>query len=334
MKLDHIQILRGIAALLVCCFHSREDINFENLPLGDFLFGKGSVGVPVFFVISGFIMAFTTKKINFESSTGSTAIMIDFFKKRIIRIVPLYYLLTFGWMLLGGTLLFYFRGEGLSRVIYSLLFLPQNDSFPVLYLGWSLNYEMFFYLIFGVSLFLRHKRYIFIIGFFIITYILGRFFHFENAFLLMAMNSLNLYFVAGIIFALFLNKFSVPKKIAAGISTFGILLFTLMLISMINVSNELLRLFIVSAFVFSFLLFDYSLAFKGNRFLIFLGDISYSLYLSHPFVEILLRKVKPDGWLNIPFFIIKILISIGVAALIYHYAEKKLSDYLKLKLNV
>ncbi|MCG2779515.1 MAG: acyltransferase [Weeksellaceae bacterium] len=325
--------MRGIAALLVCCFHSREDLNLGNLLIGNFLFGKGSVGVPVFFVISGFIMAFTTQKIRFGESLRNLEELSLFYRKRIIRIVPLYYILTFAWILLGGTWLFYFGDGGLSRLLHSLLFLPQKDVLPVLYLGWSLNYEMFFYFIFGISLLFREKRYFFIVVFFLFTYLLGRFITTENAFLLMIMNTLNLYFVIGILSALFLNKFYVPKKIATFISTAGILLFTLMLLGLINVNHELMMLSIVSLFVFSFLLFDYSLKLKGNRALIFVGDISYSLYLSHPFVEIILRKIKPEGWLNIPFFIFKILLSIGFAAIIYFYVEKKLSHYLKIKLK-
>lgn len=333
MKLNNIQILRGIAALLVCCFHSREDLNFENLPLGNFLFGKGSIGVPVFFVISGFIMTFTTKKIRFGSPLQNIKELSFFYKKRIIRIIPLYYLLTFVWILLGGTWLFYIGGKGLSRLIHSLLFLPQKDFFPVLYLGWSLNYEMFFYFIFGISLLFREKRFFFIIVFFLSTNLLGIFFTNESAFFLMITNTLNLYFVMGILFALFMTKFYIPKKIALFISIAGIILFILMLFSLISVNHELIMLFIVSLFVFSFLLFDFSLNPKGNRALIFLGDISYSLYLSHPFVEIILRKIKPEGWPNIPFFIFKILLSVGFAAVIYLYVEKKLSHYLKIKLK-
>lgn len=333
MKLNNIQILRGIAALLVCCFHSREDLNFGNLSVGNFLFGKGSVGVPVFFVISGFIMAFTTKKIKFGEASGNLKEISSFYKKRIIRIIPLYYLLTFVWILLGGTWLFYIAGKGLSRLIHSLLFLPQKDFFPVLYLGWSLNYEMFFYFIFGISLLFREKRFFFIIVFFLSTNLLGIFFTNKSAFFLMITNTLNLYFVMGILFALFMTKFYIPKKIALFISIAGIILFILMLFSLISVNHELIMLFIVSLFVFSFLLFDYSLKIKGNRALIFLGDISYSLYLSHPFVEIILRKIKPEGWPNIPFFIFKILLSVGFAAVIYLYVEKKLSHYLKIKLK-
>ncbi|KFF22121.1 acyltransferase family protein [Chryseobacterium sp. JM1] len=331
MKLNNLQILRGISAVLVCCFHFREYINFEDFPIGDILFRKGSIGVSIFFVISGFIMAFTTLKKDFSMNTSKEIKL--FYKRRIIRIVPLYFLLSAGWMVIGGTLMYYFHGEGLKRFIYSVLFLPQKDSFPVLYLGWSLNYEMFFYLIFGLSLFFKKRRYIFISVFFIATYIAGLLFPTENAYLKMVSSHLNLYFVVGILFALLLDKISISKKWALVLCTAGILLFSAFFFNFIAISDSVLVLFVVSLFVLSFLLLDYTLHFKGNRLLIFLGDISYSLYLSHPFVELFFRRFKVEGYLNIPYFILKLIIVIGLAAFLYYFVEKKITGYLKLKLK-
>ncbi|CAA7194369.1 acyltransferase family protein [Chryseobacterium potabilaquae] len=328
MKLNNLQILRGISALLVCCFHLKEYINFTSINLGDILFGNGSIGVPIFFVISGFIMTYTTYKINIESGNLKKEI-ISFYKKRITRIVPLYYLLTLGWMIMGGNFLLYFYGEYFSRLLHSVLFLPQKNTFPVLYLGWSLNYEMFFYLIFGIFLFFSNKkRYLLIIAFFVTSYFLGHIFKPEHPYLLMITNYLNLYFVAGIILSLLLKRYSVPKNYAIIISSIGILFFVLILLNIIRFENNLLTLFTVSLFVFSFLLFDYTFQYKGNKFLIFLGDISYSFYLSHPFVEIFFRRFKVDGYINLPYFAFKIIIAIVVAAFLHHFIEKKITKYI------
>ncbi|THV63131.1 acyltransferase family protein [Chryseobacterium candidae] len=331
MKLNNIQILRGISALLVCCFHFRDTINFPGSAIGDILFKKGSIGVPVFFIISGFIMAFTTQKINF--STNSFQQITLFYKRRVIRIVPLYYLLTLAAMIPGGSFLLYFYGDGLYELTHSLLFLPTRKGFPVLFLGWSLNFEMFFYLIFGLSLFFKEKRYYFIVVFFILTTILGYSIHFDSPYLKMVTNSLNLYFVVGIIFALLLNKHTVSKKWAAIVSVIGITSFILVLLSIIPIGNDWVKLAIISTFVFSFLTFDYVFHFEGNKFLIFLGDISYSLYLSHPFVEIVLKRFKIEGYLNIPFFLLKIVLVIIVASLLYYFIEKRVTHYLKIKLK-
>ncbi|CAI8833749.1 acyltransferase family protein [Chryseobacterium sp. IT-36CA2] len=331
MKLNNLQILRGISALLVCCFHFRETINLPDLNLGDILFKKGSIGVPVFFIISGFIMAFTTQKINFSKDSFQQIIL--FYKRRVIRIVPLYYLLTFAAMIPGGSFLLYFYGSGLHELIHSVLFLPTKKEFPVLFLGWSLNFEMFFYLIFGLSLFFKEKRYYFIAAFFILTTIVGFFIQFESPYLRMVTHSLNLYFVVGIFFALLLNKYTIPKSWAGIISVIGILSFILVLLSIIPINNDWVKLAIISTFVFTFLTFDYIFHFKGNKLLIFLGDISYSLYLSHPFVEIVLKRFKVEGYFSIPFFLFKIAVVIVVASLLYYFVEKKITNYLKAKLK-
>jgi exopolysaccharide production protein ExoZ len=334
MKLNNLQILRGISALLVCCFHFRESINFDHLKLGQILFGKGSIGVPIFFVISGFIMTFTTKNFKFSPERGIKKSVISFYKKRIVRIVPLYYLLTLSWMIIGGTFFMYFSGDLWNRFIHSILFLPQKDSFPVLYLGWSLNYEMFFYLIFGISLLFKNHRYYFIIAFFILSYLIGLFFKFENAFYKMATDFLNFYFISGIILALLLQKFKIPRKQAFFFCIGGILLFSFYFFRQSILIGQFLSLVIISFFVLSFLLLDFSFHLKGNRFLIFLGDISYSLYLSHPFVEILFRHFKIEGYLNIPYLVLKLIVVIGVAAFFYYVVEKKFTDYLKIKFQI
>lgn len=331
MKLNNLQILRGISALLVCCFHLREGLTLGDLKIGEILFGKGSIGVPIFFVLSGFIMVFTTKKITLKKDTKNQ--IISFYKKRAIRIIPLYYILIFAWIILGGSIFYYFEGIGLERLVYSLLFIPQNENLPVLYLGWSLNYEIFFYIIFGLSFFFKTKRYLFIIGFFVISYILGLIYNFESAYLKMITSHLNLYFIVGILFGLYFGKYSIPKKIAVPICIIGISLFTAMIFRIINVEYEIVVLTIVSLFVLSFLMFDYTFKIKGNNFLIYLGDISYSLYLSHSFVEVFLKKININSKLTLPFFFVKILLVIAISSLLYYFVEKKLTEYLKLKLK-
>ncbi|MEG2509507.1 acyltransferase family protein [Chryseobacterium sp.] len=331
MKLHNLQILRGISALLVCCFHLREGLILGDVKYGEILFGRGSIGVPIFFVISGFIMVFTTKKIKFDENISKE--VISFFKKRIIRIVPLYYLLTFAWIILGGSILYYSEGLGLKRLIYSLLFLPLEDQFPVLYLGWSLNYEIFFYLIFGLSFLFKTKRYFFIIAFFVTSYILGVIFKFETAYLRMITSELNLYFISGILLGLYFNQFSVSKQVALPISVFGIFLFILMFFNIIQIKNEMILLVIVSLFVLAFLLFDYTFKSKGNKILIFLGDISYSLYLSHSFVEVFSKRIIPNEAFIVPYFILKIILVIVLSSVLYLFIEKKLTEYLKLKIK-
>lgn len=324
MKLNNLQVLRGISAILVCCFHFKNDFNIGNHTFGNLLFSKGSIGVPIFFVISGFIMVYTTKKINFKSPT--IQICKDFLLKRIIRIIPLYFLLTIAWILLGGTISYYFSGEGWVRLYKSFLFIPTK-SFPVLYLGWSLNYEVFFYLIFAISFFFKQYRYYFVLLFFIILLFFNSTLGTHSDWFKMITSPINLYFLFGILLGIFIEKIKAPSIVVYAFICFSLISFALFMMD-VFFQNGYLAYVIVFILVFSFLLADFNLKIIPPKFLIFLGDISYSIYLTHPFTEIFFRHFKVEGLLNYIYFPFKILIIIIVATLTYYLIEKKITQKL------
>lgn len=329
MKLNNLQILRGISALLVCCFHFKDDLNFADQQWGNILFGKGSVGVPVFFMISGYIMVFSTRKFKNDEVKNNT---ISFIKKRVIRIIPLYYLLTLGWMILGGSFFLYFQKEYVSRLIHSILFLPQNQNFPVLFLGWSLNYEMFFYLVFAISLLFKKWRYFAILIFFSILILLGILFSPENAFLKMITGFLNVYFLLGILLGLFLDKIKVDQPILVVFSALSIFIFILYLFNIISITNSFLNTIPILLFVTAFLIFDLFLKVNANSFLKMTGDISYSIYLCHPFVGILFTRFQPDSvLLSIILFSLKIAIVLIISKVLYELVENRFTQFLKKK---
>jgi exopolysaccharide production protein ExoZ len=138
-----IQYLRGLAAFGVLVFHATER--------GGAAFGTGAAGVDVFFVISGFIMWVVT--------CGRPISPARFLQRRIERIVPLYWGLTLAVAAtaIAAPALFPAIRLGAGHVLKSLLFVPHADSTgliaPLIVPGWTLNYEMFFYLLFAAALF-------------------------------------------------------------------------------------------------------------------------------------------------------------------------------------
>ena len=138
--ITNIQLLRGVAALMVVVFHlvvKLQPFGFDGSQVS-FLQG----GVDIFFVISGFIMVHISRER--ERSGG------QFFADRIIRIVPLYWLLT---------LVAYCSGAAETRpngdLLRSLAFVPSGSPplfNPLVDGGWTLNLEMYFYVIFAISL--------------------------------------------------------------------------------------------------------------------------------------------------------------------------------------
>lgn len=115
----------------------------------DFI-GRGAFGVDLFFVLSGFIICHVT-----------AADRRQFFRKRLIRIVPLYWLGTiFVFLLaLAAPSLLHTTSDSLTELLKSLFFIPYEKEsgrvYPVLFLGWTLNYEMFFYIVFSIALAVR-----------------------------------------------------------------------------------------------------------------------------------------------------------------------------------
>ncbi len=137
-----VQYLRAAAALAVVVFHATE-------PSGR-AFVVGAAGVDVFFIISGFIL--------WRIARHSVASPMDFVVVRILRIAPAYWIVT---------LLIVAASQGVAgsfphlrpepiHVILSLFFVPhidpQGQVYPLLVAGWTLNFEMFFYVLLAACL--------------------------------------------------------------------------------------------------------------------------------------------------------------------------------------
>lgn len=168
-KLLALEALRGFAALLVVADHSiairLEKTGQIDAPLLAFGYALGTLGVATFFIISGFVMIHAH-----GHEFGNRSAPGRFFDKRISRIVPLYWFMTSAYAV---NLILTSRSPSLGEFIKSLLFIPYQpagDPFghPVLGQGWTLNYEAFFYLIFGLCLFARNGLPL-VFAFFVLT---------------------------------------------------------------------------------------------------------------------------------------------------------------------
>jgi peptidoglycan/LPS O-acetylase OafA/YrhL len=154
VTIQSVQHLRGAAAIGVVYFHTKVYLAEFDWPFGR-QFGYG--GVDLFFVISGLIMMVTT----FEGreTPGS------FYLKRILRVVPLYWAATLASVILFviAPSMFLKQNVSVQHVVLSMIFVPhpspgEAGAAPFLKIGWTLNFEMFFYLVFGLTLLLRNAR--------------------------------------------------------------------------------------------------------------------------------------------------------------------------------
>lgn len=142
VRFERIQLLRFVAAAAVVAYHAQ--LTLLSYVPGSVPFPwleYGQYGVDLFFVISGFIIVHvgTTR----EKKAGV------FVRRRIGRIVPMYWLTTlalFALSLVPGVARS--GAPSVDQLVRSLLFLSWTagpGTYPVLNVGWTLEYEMLFY---------------------------------------------------------------------------------------------------------------------------------------------------------------------------------------------
>ena len=148
--INNLQLLRAFAAINVVYLHVLIGGESYGKPTVIFPYvgGWGANGVDIFFVISGFVMIYT-HAINPKT-------ILNFYKSRILRIVPVYWLIT-GFIILLYIIfpnIFRFLMIDIKSSVSSFLFISQliNNSNPIINLGWTLEWEMLFYLIFGIAI--------------------------------------------------------------------------------------------------------------------------------------------------------------------------------------
>lgn len=150
-----VQALRGMAALMVVLFHLVKMVH-DKLDGPHVRFDAGSAGVDIFFAISGFVMIITT-----AHGWGTPDLWRKFLRRRLLRIAPLYWLLTATMLALLLAMPQLAQRSVLLpwHSMASFLFIPawnaDHEAYPLIVVGWTLSFEMLFYLIFTLVLALR-----------------------------------------------------------------------------------------------------------------------------------------------------------------------------------
>ena len=309
-KIDIIEFSRFVAAMLVMCVH---------IPV----FGFGAFGVDIFFIISGFVMMHSTER------TSS-----NFFKKRLIRILPNYYIFTLGVFILALKFphLLNNTTADLNHLLKSLFFIPFNKNetghFPILFLGWTLNLEMLFYSIFALSLMINKKYRGFISSYILLTIFLIS--AYINSFPLKAYNDFIIFeFILGMIIYLIIFKKNY-------IESFLMLLAIIIgcLFHEINLNNRLL-IYGLPSMIIMFLMILKFQNLKLSKFILMLGAGSYSLYLTHPYIIQFFDRFT--NWFSGDFLqkslsiFLCVILTNTFAILTYKYYELPIRKYLRKK---
>lgn len=333
-RLDSIQMLRGIAASLVVLFHLKGIEQRYGDPTAQLLsWYQGEYGVDIFFVISGFIMIYIT-----FNKPATPAYAKDFLLKRLLRIVPPYWFYTTVVVVLLVVLPQAFRDMHFSlvQVVKSYLFIPQKEL-PVLQVGWSLEYELYFYLVIAAFLLLGQKLLPSLSVFLGLSAVLGVLWKPEFKPLLVVTNLMLLEFLLGVYIGYFFVRGRYLSRPLAWVATIaGVFLFGYSFFDRLGEH----RLFFWGIPSFLLVWGALSLEHQGISFngaLSKLGDSSYSLYLSHIFVLFFVGKVW--AWIgfsgysgNLALIVVGYSSCLLVGIISYRFVEQSSLNYLSAKL--
>ncbi|OME10013.1 hypothetical protein BSK47_31440 [Paenibacillus odorifer] len=280
-----------IAALLVVFFHVQDMVS-KRLDSEAFATKFGGVGVDIFFVISGFIMMYSCYEM-----FGLKEAPLKFLKNRSVRIIPTYYLFTtlMVVLLIFAPSLFGSLKFDLWHVILSYLFILSEDNAgnvsTVLGVGWTLAFEMFFYLVFASLLRFPRKFFIpSIISIFILGNLIGLFVKDLGAWSTVFTSPITFEFLFGCLIGLYYKKGkSLGLKTSFGLVAIGtIWILATSFVWTIQVSLGYYRVFafgIPSAlFMLGFINIENNRKIATTALIKRIGDSSYSLYLIHSFV--------------------------------------------------
>jgi exopolysaccharide production protein ExoZ len=349
-----VQVLRGVAALMVVIGHSQSAVSnvlaAEGMPFARSTALPWGAGVDLFFVISGFIMVRASARL--FGTPGATA---EFLRRRLIRIVPLYWLVTslflllLGWASLRGGAAFPRAGA----IIASFAFVPADTLgngrlFPVYDLGWTLNYEMFFYALLVLVIGLPRGRALILLGSIIgACALIGTVIPGPSAAWFWT-RPIILDFGLGVgIGALAVGEVRLPSLGRAALAIAALLALLADPAHLfdgaagVTVANDWPRVLFAGVPVAALLAAAVlgaeppmpRLALPFVR----IGDASYSLYLLHPFALIVMEKMaqKLDGVRAMPGWLIAlatILTAIAIALAGFHWIERPMTRALARRL--
>lgn len=324
-ELRSIQYLRALAALSVVIYHASQ---WTSRTVDLF-----SAGVDVFFVVSGFIMWRTTAP---ETSGGHIS-PGRFLAKRAIRIAPLYWLITLGLTIaaLIAPSRFSDQQPTLSHVLLSLGFIqhfnPKGAPFPLLQLGWTLNYEVAFYLLFAVAMALPRAVRLRFLAFTLASGALAGFLYFPAYTLLL--NPLLLEFLSGVLLAAGLGRGPGPGRslgwlvLGLGVAGFGTL-------ALFHPGWDEWRPVFWGPPAFLLVAGACCIEADGGvpRLppLGLMGDASYSTYLTHPLT---LGAFAVSFGVRSPLtFLLAILLAQAVGIICWRLVERPMTEWLRTRL--
>ena len=356
-RLDGIDILRGIAVIAVIIYHFFVILGLSHNNIFPYIHAFGSIGVPLFFIISGYLIYRSIDRNITEK--GIKQGTINYFFHRLFRILPAYYFNLVIVFLMASFLLnndyFYsasFFRQFFSHLTFTSYFIDKSAGFGINGAYWTLGIEMSWY-IFAPLFFIFFKRTRILIFIMLMSfmYTWGISQGFFDSFFDLNVEKANYrllltyyttllpgqitYFVSGIL----IYKYAISPSSSAFARNYLIAILLLSLFVWINGHYNIYLNFLLSHLILlivTTLLFIliYTTKVKGGAFLEWIGKISYSLYLWHMPILFVMKESHALDYRSLSeatvFFLILLF---SISSMSYYFIEeggfalrKKLTD--------
>ncbi|MEM9686258.1 MAG: acyltransferase, partial [Bacteroidota bacterium] len=347
--LPNITPLRFILALLVIVFHVPQFLRNRGLPYFDefAVFHRGMEAVYMFFSLSGFLII---RMLYLEKATTNSISIKNFYIRRGLRIFPLYFLIVFFGLFYYNFFLSqigipfesdYSIIEGLLLAVFFLpnVFAVLHQPGGILEILWSIGIEEQFYLIIAPALTMIKRKYIL---FFLTVFTLGYFALYASHLVPLLSKYLMLffYFSFGGLVSICAVKFHFKFRKSILLKWIFLLIFLLYFTTNLFTWASAAGYHAISMVLFGLFLWsvtDKPLFEIKNKKLIYLGKISYGIYMFHGIAMHLIGflTLKTVGFLNLPdaitiisYTVAVIVLTIVLAHFSYRYYE---SYFLRLK---
>ncbi len=336
-QLDRLQALRFIAAAAIVVRHAFMELEQHGIafPGRDLMLAiPWGAGVDVFFVISGFVITFGA--VGKEPSAGAAG---DFIVRRLIRLWPTYALFTVLMLVAMAVIPDMLNHSTIdpAHTAASFAFIPwpepgDGEFYPVLGQGWTLNYEMFFYLCFAVTMLAPSRFRAGMLWAGGVSLVVAGLIWNLPAPLHFYADPIVLEFLFGVALAVLYRRWSFRSSWAISATIAGFVAIYVLALQWPDL-HRAVKAGIPGALVVAGVVFSGQTVerYFGCAPLATLGNASYALYLSHTFVvnlllAIALRLDMMDPWI---FTGVATVSSVVVSLMVYFILEKPTLAFLK-----
>ena len=349
MRLKGIDLLRGLAVSVVVLYHFFEILKLHNHFLYPYITSIGQIGVPLFFIISGYLIY---RSVEYSiNKKGKILGVKHYFLHRIFRIIPAYYINFFAVFLLAyfvfGTMQTWSTGftfkQILSHLTFTSYFLYQTSGLGINGAYWTLSIEMLWYLIAPLLFFfIKKDTYYLPIVAIALLYLwsidLGVFdklFHLDKTqpnymaklfFFSFQLPGQIIYFISGIFIYKYLStKYNDPIPTLLKWILFLLLISIFIFLSHqpFYTSSFLVRNLTTLVIVTALFILFYQSHIRQLYIVDWIGKISYSIYLWHmPILYIFVQYVLPHRYSLPTVSILFLVVLLSVSALSYYLVEE------------